>query len=61
LSPPIKGAHVLLHPNRAPTNEQGLARIEVAKGSCKLFVSGFNYIGYENIIDVASSECAMAL
>jgi hypothetical protein len=31
------------------------------KGSCKLFVSGFNYIGYENIIDVTSSECAMAL
>ena len=38
-----------------------MARIEVAKGSCKLFVSGFNYIGYENIIDVTSSECAMAL
>ena len=50
---PVKGAHVLLHPYRALTDETGVAKIKVAKGSYKLFVSGFNYIAYENIIDVA--------
>jgi hypothetical protein len=50
---PIKGAHVLLHPYRAFTDERGVAKVKVAKGSYKLFVSGFNYIAYENIIDVA--------
>ena len=49
---PIKGAHVLLHPYRALTNEAGVAKLEVTKGTYKLFVSGFNYIAYENIIDV---------
>ena len=49
---PIKGAHVLLHPYRALTNETGVAKLKVTKGTYKLFVSGFNYIAYENIIDV---------
>ena len=39
---PIKGAHVLLHPYRALTDERGMAKIKVAKGRYKLFVSGFN-------------------
>jgi hypothetical protein len=50
---PIKGAHVLLHPYRALTDENGTAKVSVAKGTYKLFVSGFNYIAYENTIDVA--------
>jgi hypothetical protein len=49
---PIKGAHVLLHPYRAVTDERGVAKVKVAKGTYKLFVSGFQYIGYENTIDV---------
>jgi hypothetical protein len=52
---PIKGAHVLLHPYRALTDETGVAKVRVAKGTYKLFVSGFNYIAYENLIDVASN------
>jgi hypothetical protein len=52
---PIKGAHVLLHPYRALTNDQGVAKVRVAKGTYKLFVSGFNYIAYESIIDVANN------
>jgi hypothetical protein len=52
---PIKGAHVLLHPYRALTDDRGVATVRVAKGTYKLFVSGFNYIAYENTIDVANN------
>jgi hypothetical protein len=57
---PIKGAHVLLHPYRALTDERGLAKVKVAKGRYMLFVSGFNYISYEQIIDVTSDITARA-
>jgi hypothetical protein len=55
---PIKGAHVLMHPYRALTDEHGVARVKVAKGRYTLFVSGFNYIGHERIIDVTSDVTA---
>ena len=57
---PIAGAHVLLHPYRAVTDGSGAARLKVAKGRYQLFVSGFNYIGYENIIDVAADVTTRA-
>jgi len=57
---PIKGAHVLLHPYRALTDERGVAKVKVAKGRYTMFVSGFNYIGHERIIDVASDVTARA-
>jgi hypothetical protein len=57
---PIKGAHVLLHPYRALTGEGGVARVKVAKGRYTLFVSGFNYIGDERIIDVTSDVTVRA-
>ena len=57
---PIKGAHVLLHPYRAHTDENGVANAKVAKGRYKLVVSGFNYIAYEDIIDVAGDVRARA-
>lgn len=57
---PIKGAHVLLHPYRALTDERGVAKVKVAKGRYTLFVSGFNYMGHESIIDVASDVTARA-
>jgi hypothetical protein len=50
---PIKGVHVLLHPYRAYTDETGIASVKVAAGSYKLFISGFNYIAYHKVIDVA--------
>jgi hypothetical protein len=50
---PIKGAHVLLHPYRAFTDATGVAKVKVAKGRYSLFVSGFNYIAYQDSIDVA--------
>jgi hypothetical protein len=51
---PIAGAHVLLHPYRAFTDQSGVAKLKVAKGSYQLFVSGFNYIAYENLLEVAA-------
>jgi len=57
---PIRGAHVLLHPYRALTDDTGVAKVRVAKGTYKLFVSGFNYIAHERIIDVASDMAIRA-
>jgi hypothetical protein len=57
---PIKGAHVLLHPYRALTDERGVAKVKVAKGRYTLLVSGFNYIGHERIIDVTGDVSARA-
>ena len=49
---PIKGAHVLLHPYRAFTDESGVALVKVADGRYTLVVSGFRYIAYRSIIAV---------
>jgi hypothetical protein len=57
---PIAGAHVLLHPYRALTDERGMAKLKVAKGRYTLFVSGFNYIAYENVIEVAADVTTRA-
>src|SRR5262249_61747568 len=57
---PIKGAHVLLYPYRALTDERGVAKVKVAKGRYTLFVSGFNYLGHESILDVTSDVTARA-
>jgi hypothetical protein len=57
---PIKGAHVLLHPYREFTDENGVAKVKVAKGRYTLVVSGFRYIAYQSIIDVAGDVTTRA-
>jgi hypothetical protein len=57
---PVKGAHVLLHPYRAFTDEDGIARVKVAKGRYTLHVSGFKYIAWQDVIDVAGDVRARA-
>jgi hypothetical protein len=57
---PIEGAHVLVHPYRAFTDERGVAKIKVARGRYTVVVSGFNYIAYHNIIDVSGDVTARA-
>ena len=52
---PIKGLHVMLDPYRALTGEDGIARIKVAQGSYKLYISGLKYIPYEDIIDATGN------
>jgi hypothetical protein len=57
---PVEGAHVLLHPYRAFTDERGVATIKVAKGRYTLVVSGFKYIAYQNIFDVTGDVTTRA-
>ena len=57
---PIKGANVLLHPYRALTDENGVARVKVAKGTYRLQVSGSTYVAYQNTIDVAGDVTTRA-
>jgi hypothetical protein len=57
---PIKGMHVLLHPYRAFTDEHGVAKVRVAKGEYKLFVSGFNYIAFRTIVEVTGDVTTKA-
>lgn len=57
---PIEGAHVLVHPYKAFTDERGVAKIKVAKGRYTLVVSGFKYVSYQNIIDVAGDVTTRA-
>jgi len=57
---PVEGAHVLLHPYRAFTDASSMAKLRVVKGSYRLFVSGFNYIAFEDSIDVAADVAVRA-
>jgi hypothetical protein len=57
---PVKGAHVLLHPYRAFTDESGVARVKVAGGRYTLVVSGFRYVVYQSIIAVTSDVAIRA-
>jgi hypothetical protein len=41
---PIKGARVVLHPYRAVTDDNGMARVRVAKGQYDLLVSVSKYL-----------------
>ena len=57
---PVAGAHVLLHPYRAFTDAQGIAKIKVAKGRYSLVVSGFNYVAFRTILDVTGDVATRA-
>jgi hypothetical protein len=57
---PVEGAHVLMHPYRAFTDANGAAKLKVSKGRYRLFVSGFNYIAFEDSIDVAADVTVRA-
>jgi len=52
---PINGVHVRCFPYQGYTDESGMAKVKVAKGRYTLYVSGFNYIPHESIIDVADN------
>ena len=41
---PIKGARVVMHPYRAVTDDNGIARVRVAKGQYDILVSGSQYL-----------------
>ena len=41
---PIEGARVVMHPYRAVTDENGIARVRVARGQYEILVSGSRYM-----------------
>jgi hypothetical protein len=57
---PLAGAHVVMHPYKAVTDEQGIAEVRVAKGTYKLFVSQARYLTFGVPIDVTADTTARA-
>jgi hypothetical protein len=57
---PLSGARVVMHPYRVVADEQGVARVRVAKGAYRLFVSRTNYITFGSPIEVAADITARA-
>ena len=57
---PIAGMHVLLHPFRALTDENGVARLAVPKGNYSLLVSGFRYYPYRTQLEIAEDTTVRA-
>jgi hypothetical protein len=51
---PIKGAHVILHPYSAYTDEDGAAKVEVPGGEYQLHVWKFDYDKFKTKINVTS-------
>jgi hypothetical protein len=49
---PLSGARVVMHPYRVVADEHGVARVHVAKGAYRLFVSHTNYLTVALAIDV---------
>ena len=49
---PLSGARVVMHPYRAVTDEQGVAKVRVAKGTYKLFVSQTRYVTFGLPVEV---------
>ena len=57
---PLSGARVVLHPYRAVTDERGIAKVRVAKGAYKLFVSQTRYITFGLPVEVEADMTARA-
>jgi hypothetical protein len=57
---PLSGARVVMHPYRAVTDERGIAKVRVAKGAYKLFVSQTRYVTFGLPVDVEADMTARA-
>ena len=51
---PIKGARVVIHPYRAVTDENGMARVRVARGQYDILVSGRQYLAACTSVEVTA-------
>jgi hypothetical protein len=51
---PLSGARVVMHPYRAVTDERGVAKLLVAKGEYKLFVSQTRYLTFGLPVEVTA-------
>ena len=57
---PLSGARVVMHPYRAVTDEGGIAKVRVAKGTYKLFVSQTRYVTFGLPVEVERDMTARA-
>jgi hypothetical protein len=57
---PLGGAHVVMHPYKAVTDERGVAQMRVAKGTYKLFVSQTKYLTFGEPVEVTADMTARA-
>jgi hypothetical protein len=57
---PIKGARVVMHPYRAVTDDNGIARVRVAKGQYDILVSGSQYMPACTSVDVTANMITSA-
>jgi hypothetical protein len=56
---PLRGARVV-HPNRAITEDRGIAEVRVAKGAYKLFVSQARYVTFGLPVEVTADMTTRA-
>ena len=57
---PLSGARIVMHPYRAVTDERGVAKLMVAKGEYKLFVSQTRYVTLGLPVEVTNDMTARA-
>jgi hypothetical protein len=55
---PLSGARVVMHPYRVVADESGIARVHVAKGEYRLFVSQTDYLTFGQPVEVAADMTA---
>jgi hypothetical protein len=57
---PIKGARVIMHPYRALTDESGVARVKVTKGTYDILVSASKYLAVTTTAEVTADMITRA-
>lgn len=57
---PIKGARVVMHPYRALTDENGVAKVKVTKGQYDILVSASKYLPVSTTVDVTADMITRA-
>lgn len=57
---PINNAGIVMHPYRARTNAEGIARLSVRRGQYTIFVSGPKYIPIKTDVDVTGDMTTRA-
>src|SRR5262245_41713005 len=57
---PIKGARVVMHPYRATTGENGLAKLKVTEGRYDILVSASKYAPFSMVVEVTSDVITRA-
>jgi hypothetical protein len=57
---PINGARVVMHPYRATTDKNGIAKLKVTKGRYNVLVSGSKYVPVSTTVEVTANMITRA-